>query len=215
MEKNTFLKSFMRWFFYQLYHSFAWTYEAVAWIVSAGRWNDWVSSALPLLEGPNVLELGHGPGRLQLGLAARGFTGFGLDESPQMGALATRLLTRSGASPRLVRADARRIPFPAGSFQSVVATFPSEYIFHPDTWSEIWRVLAPGGRVVVLAFVWITGRSLLDRALALLFRLTGQVPPAGPGFAPPVLPKEAGIQARLHWQETSNSRLLFLIAQKD
>lgn len=54
----------LKTFFYLLYHRFAWAYDFVATSVSVGMWDEWVFSVLPALEGPIVLELGHGPGHL-------------------------------------------------------------------------------------------------------------------------------------------------------
>ena len=73
----------LRSFFFVLYHQFAWTYDLVAATVSLGRWKDWVRSALPYLSG-RVLEIGFGPGYLQLSLFELGIPAFGLDESRQM-----------------------------------------------------------------------------------------------------------------------------------
>src|SRR5690606_17223631 len=51
---------------------------------------------------------------------------------------------------RLVRAQAQHLPFAAASFDEIVATFPSEYILHPDTLHAIQRVLQPQGQLLVL-----------------------------------------------------------------
>jgi ubiquinone/menaquinone biosynthesis C-methylase UbiE len=96
----------------------------------------------------------------------------GLDESRQMGRLALRRLRRGGCrSPRLVRGVAQRLPFPDAYFDTLVATFPAEYIFAAETLSEARRVLKSGARLVVLPVAW--PRNPL---LGLLFRVTGQSP---------------------------------------
>ena len=104
----------MRLFFHLLYHSFAWTYDLVASVVSFGRWKGWAKETLKLINGPRVLELGFGPGHLQAGLHAAGMEPFGLDESSQMArqraaAGAERHPpapgARSGAAPALSDAD--------------------------------------------------------------------------------------------------------------
>jgi len=112
-----------------------------------------------------------------------------------MGRLAKRNLTRSlesqtshrFASPvkqpraytqaNLTRAVSQHIPFRDESFHTVVATFPTEYIFQPETLDEAHRVLTAGGRLVILPGATILGRGVIDRIMALLFHITGQAAP--------------------------------------
>jgi len=171
------LSVFLRLFFRLLYHTFAWAYDTVAAVVSVGQWRSWVMSVVPYLSGPRILELGHGPGHLQARLLAEGRSAFGLDESCQMGWQARKRLLRKGYSPSLSRGMAQALPFPAGTFHQVVATFPSEYIADPRTLLEVYRVLVPGGEAVVLLLAWITEKRWYGRLAAWLFRVTGQAPP--------------------------------------
>lgn len=164
----------LRFFFHHLYHAFAWTYDFVAAFVSVGRWHEWVMSALPYLDGPRVLEIGHGPGHLQLAMRQKGLAAFGLDESYQMGRMAFSRLTRAALPAALARGHAQYLPFDDACFDSVVATFPSEYIFDPWTLAEVRRVLCPGGKLIVVPAAWIGGGKFTDRAAAWLFRITHQ-----------------------------------------
>ncbi len=168
------LFAFLRFFFYHLYHRLAWMYDFVAWTVSIGRWRDWGRATLPHLHGKRILELGFGPGHLQSALTAAGFQTSGLDESPQMCRQAARNLRNNGFFPGLARGHAQSLPFAAETFDSIVATFPSEYIFAPQTLAESERVLKAGGRLVVALSALPGDASLAERAAAWLFRLTGQ-----------------------------------------
>ena len=103
---------FLRFFFYLIYEPFAWSYDLVAWVVSLGRWKNWVFSTLPELPGPRVLELGHGPGHLQLALNKKGVYVFGIDRSAPMGRIAHKRLHSGQIIPNLVRATAEHLPFP-------------------------------------------------------------------------------------------------------
>jgi len=206
---------FLRFFFHHFYHGLSWTYDLVAAIVSLGRWNHWVRSILPHIEGPAVLELGHGPGHLQQALHQQGIHAIGLDESHQMGRQAYRRLHRHGQTPCLVRAWSQAIPFGCG-FDSVVATFPTEYIADPLTLAGIWRVLHPGGQLVVLPGAWIGGKSLPEAAARWLFKLTGQGEQIRPSlwdrFKIPF--ERAGFQVEVRIEETRDGTLLFLLARK-
>ena len=161
--------------YYLLYHQLAWTYDFVASIVSLGHWQDWVHSALPYLNG-RVLEIGFGPGHLQQFMYGNNLLVFGLDESPQMARQASRRLRKQGGISRLSRGYAQNIPFTGGTFDSVVSTFPSDYIFDPLTLKEIKRVLTPAGRLIILPMAWITGKRPLERLAAWLFRVSGEAP---------------------------------------
>jgi ubiquinone/menaquinone biosynthesis C-methylase UbiE len=160
-----------------LYGPFALTYDVVAHLVSFGEWKAWGKIALDYLSDPLVLELGHGPGHLQLAMAQRGLTPVGLDFSPQMGTIALRRLEKGRVRPRLVRARAQALPFADGALPQIVATFPTEYIIHPLTIEEIKRVLTPSGKIVVVAAANITGTSVPARFLEWLYRITGQRAP--------------------------------------
>ena len=197
----------LRLFLYFLYGPFAWAYDAVAWVVSRGKWTAWGAAALPLIPGGPVLELAHGPGHLLVSMARRGLRPVGLDLSPQMSALARRRLRRAGFPPRLVRARAQRLPFPDGAFRALVATFPTEFILDPAT----ARVLAPGGTAIVVPVAIPGGHDPIARALRLLYRITGQdrLPPEDPFSAW----RDAGFSLQTQWQRVGSDDALVVRAQ--
>lgn len=206
----------LRFFFYHFYHAFAWTYDLISWVVSVGRWRDWLLTALPYMGGPRVLELGHGPGHLQVALRQKGLVAFGLDESRQMGRLTLERLARIALPVALTRGHAQSLPFAVGCFDNVVATFPTNYIFEQRTLDEIFRVLRPGGRLVVVPMAWILGRGLLDRAAIWLFRVTGQGGELTELLKERIqLPfKETGFRVRVEMVEKRLSTVLVIVAEK-
>jgi ubiquinone/menaquinone biosynthesis C-methylase UbiE len=206
------LRSLLKIFFSLLYGPFAWTYDLVAAAVSVGMWRGWVFAMLPYLKGPRILELGHGPGHLQQALCQRGLTTVGLDASPQMGKLARRRLRQTGNPIRLVRGWAQHLPFPAGHFDQVIATFPTEYIVDPQTLAEIRHVLAPGGELVILPTAWITDGGWLQQAAAKLFDITGQAPAWDERFLDPL--RQAGFSPQAEFLQLPNSRLLIVRARR-
>jgi ubiquinone/menaquinone biosynthesis C-methylase UbiE len=202
----------MRLFFRLLYHPFAWTYDFVASVVSRGRWKRWIFSVLPYVQGSLILELGHGPGHLQARLMQKGVFAVGLDESSQMSRIAYRRLRAASKSPLLVRGLAQGLPFSSDTFHTVVATFPTHYIFHPDTIQEIKRVLVPQGQIIILLSAWITGKGCIDRFLARLYQLTGEVPSDQTDYTRFLQPfLDAGMDVDLLWLDLPGSRLLMIV----
>ena len=199
----------MRFFFQLLYHPFAFTYDLVAWVVSFGKWNDWVLSIVPHLEGTRLLELGHGPGHLQRFLRDRGLSPVAIDESTQMGRLAKR---RLGMNHMLTRGLAQSLPFAADSFDTVISTFPSEYIFDSHTLSEIKRVLRNSGRLIVLPAAFPS-----NRFLKWVYKVTGESPESLDEALKERLKQpfvDAGFAVEVQIVELRSSRLVILIAKK-
>lgn len=176
LKKNSFLTYILRGFFRLLYHEIAWSYDYVAWVVSLGKWRSWVLSCVDYLSGFKVLELGHGPGHLIRTLSTSGKNIIGLDQSRQMGRQAYNRLRKAGISPQIIRGDAKDLPFPSNTFDHIVSTFPSDFIFIEKTLLEAKRVILPGGTLVVVPVAWINGPKLKHKLAARLFRVTGQAP---------------------------------------
>jgi ubiquinone/menaquinone biosynthesis C-methylase UbiE len=213
------LRRLLRIFFRLLYHEMAWSYDLVASVVSLGRWHDWVSAALPFVDGPRVLELAFGSGRLQVALRQGHHTLVsGIDESRQMAHLARRRLHGLLHEDRLlIQARAQALPYRAHAFGSVVATFPTEFILDGTTLHEVQRVLVPSGKFVIVAAAWILSRQVLDRAAAWLFRSTRQspqLPPtaAGADYATPLA--RAGFKTDIRCVQVRGSTVLILLASK-
>jgi ubiquinone/menaquinone biosynthesis C-methylase UbiE len=207
-----FLSKVLYRFFDLLYHQLAWSYDFVAWVVSAGQWKAWVFSVLPYLEGQDVLEIGHGPGHLLHEMTEKGYHAIGLDASRQMGLKARRKLESAGYVVRLINGYAQFMPFRSMSFNSIVATFPSSYITDPKTLSEAFRILKPGGVMIVLPFATIEGHSLLDHVLTLIFRWTGLTPIWDDRFALPF--SHAGFDVTIHHPRLPTSSVVVIHARK-
>jgi ubiquinone/menaquinone biosynthesis C-methylase UbiE len=200
---------FIRVFFNLLYHPFAFTYDLVAATVSFGKWEDWIFSIIPFIEGTRILELGHGPGHLQRALLDRGLVSVAIDESAQMGTLAKR---RIGNGHKLTRGLAQQLPFASNSFDCIVSTFPTEYIFHAQTLSEIRRCLSDGGRLIVLPVAWPKSGFL-----KWLYHVTGENPSDGQTSIQSRMIKpliNAGFETKVERVELQLSTLMIIIANK-
>ena len=174
------MNDFLRAGFALLYTRFAGLYDLIARLVSFGEWQQWGEMALTFIpDDARVLEVGHGPGHLHARMGALGHAPIGIDQSAQMGRRAQRMLIARGLSARLARADVLRLPFPDAAFDCIVSTFPTDFIFQPGPLAELHRVLAPGGRMVVVPGARLIGNDPLARLLRLAYRLTGQRDEAG------------------------------------
>ena len=140
------------WVTEQLYHQFAWAYEVVARLVSFGNWSDWRRDALEYLGSGKVLEIGFGTGALLSEMTNLGYEVFGLEQSPQMLKVAQRKFRMEGRSLKVVQAKTQAVPFSDCTFENIISTFPSNYIYHDETLWELARVAKPDGRVVVIGF---------------------------------------------------------------
>jgi SAM-dependent methyltransferase len=118
-----------------------------------------IRAALALAQGEKVLDIGSGPGLLACEMAAEvGAVGSvdGIDPSESMLALARGRRPPEGAGEiRFVAGDACALPFAAGRFDAAVATQVYEYVHDlPAALGEAFRVLKPGGRLLVLDTDW-------------------------------------------------------------
>lgn len=107
--------------------------------------------------GERVLDVGSGPGYLLAAVAdAVGPAGAacGVDPSAAMNALAAGR-TAGRPQARVDPGDAFALPHPDAAFDAVVSTQVLEYVPDiPAALAEIRRVLAPGGRVLLLDTDW-------------------------------------------------------------
>lgn len=217
---KTIAQSFLKLFFHYLYHSLAWSYDVIAFLISLGRWQTWVKSIERLLDDSPILEIGHGSGVLLFSLGVKNITAVGLDESRQMGKLTLKKLRKikqkgQPISAQLVRAQAQAMPFTSAHFRCVAATFPTEYIFEIETLEQVFRILQPKGRLIVLLSAWIIGQSLPERAAAWIFRVSGESLPETPDIDSLLMPfVRAGFKAEAIWIDSIGSRLLAISARK-
>src|SRR5438874_6709236 len=140
-----------KWFFETLYKN-RYLYRFASTVPFAGQWRVWQRLVLPRIYGNDVLELGCGLGDLLADMIEAGYTCRAVEPSPAMAEAARETLRRRKLSEKawVIQGSAQHLPFSNASFDTVVSTFPSEYIYDSDTIAEVDRVLRPGGRLVVV-----------------------------------------------------------------
>ena len=164
----------------RLYAEFAWMYDIAAALVSRGRWLRWQLAAIDDLPPGRWIEIGSGPGHLLSRLLAKDFSVIGMDRSSQMVRRTSRQLRKLQVAAGVIQADAKKLPFPAGSADAVISCFPTEYILAPETVSELHRILVPGGTAVVVPFAVPDRSSWSGRFAGVLLNATSyedEIPP--------------------------------------
>jgi demethylmenaquinone methyltransferase/2-methoxy-6-polyprenyl-1,4-benzoquinol methylase len=163
-------------------------YDLLNRVLSAGIDRTWRRAAVRhsgASAGEQVLDVCAGTGDLTFELAGERCSVVGADFCPPMLALArAKGRSRSGTF-RFVAADALSLPFPDRTFDLVTVAFGLRNLADPARGlREVWRVLRPGGRMLVLEFArprvpilgslyYVYFRSVLPRLGSLLNRRSG------------------------------------------
>lgn len=125
-----------------------WYTTAVGRVVEEVEWR----CALDLMDltpGMHILDAGCGTGRFAKLMVERGCRVTGVDQSPGMLAEARKRLSDEGKV-SLIEGDLQKLPFEADHFDLVVSMATFAFLEDPlAVLDELFRVVKPGGRVVV------------------------------------------------------------------
>ena len=146
---NWFLNTYL-WATELLYGPCAWAYDSIAWLVSFGNWSRWRLDVLEYINPGRVLEIGFGTGELLIEMVARGYEVVGLELSLNMHKVTDDKLQKEKIDIKRLRGRAEAIPIKSDTFDSVISTFPSNYILADVSLGEIKRVLNRDGRCLVV-----------------------------------------------------------------
>lgn len=167
-----------KWLFETLYKN-SYLYRFASTVPFAGQWRIWQRLVLPHLHGHDVLELGCGLGDLLADLLAEGYNCRSVEYSPPMVAAARATLRKRkvGQPMWVIQGSAQTLPFSDCTFDTIVSTFPSDYIYDPKTIAEVARVLRPGGRIIIIESANLLPVGFLQPLLVLIHILV-----YGPGI---------------------------------
>lgn len=162
-------------------------YDLLCELMGLGRrFQRGVLARLGLRREERLIDVGCGSGTLlaETLRGYRGVTAAGVDADPEILATARRL-RRYGARVTLHAARAEAIPFPDGSFDAAVSTLTFHHLPTPAkraALAEVYRVLRPGGRLLLVDFGARPARALVGGAVR-----NGGIPGGQrPGIAPGV-----------------------------
>ncbi|MGB1557076.1 MAG: bifunctional demethylmenaquinone methyltransferase/2-methoxy-6-polyprenyl-1,4-benzoquinol methylase UbiE [Oceanococcaceae bacterium] len=144
----------------QVFDSVAGRYDVMNDLMSFGVHRLWKRFAIDLAavrSGDKVLDLAAGTGDLALAMLPRlgpkGQMVLADYNGSMLGVGRDRLLDRGHAQARYVQADAEALPFPEDHFDLVTMAFGLRNVRDKDAaLASIYRVLKPGGRLLVLEF---------------------------------------------------------------
>jgi ubiquinone/menaquinone biosynthesis C-methylase UbiE len=173
----------LRKFLFETLYKNKYLYRFASSVPFAGQWRVWQRLVFPRLHGHDVLELGCGLGDLLADMSEAGYLCHAVEHSPQMVKATRETLQRRKLEKKVtvIQGSAQHLPFSNESFDTVVSTFPSEYIYDPDTVAEVERVLRPGGCLIIVEGANLLPIGFLQPFLVLIQTLVyGQASVLGP-----------------------------------
>jgi len=145
-------------------------------LLAERRYRPWRRQLWTLARGPRVLEVGVGTGK-NLPFYPADVEVTAIDLTPAMLRRARRRATALGLDVALREGDVQALDFPDDSFDTAVATFVFCSVPDPERGlRELGRVVAPGGRILLLEHVRSDRRlvgALMDAVNPVVVRAIG------------------------------------------
>jgi ubiquinone/menaquinone biosynthesis C-methylase UbiE len=155
------------------YSKFAKSYD---WVVKTlPVWRNWISTAIPHIVGPDVLEVSFGTGYL-ISQYANKFNTFGIDYNWDLACITRKNLEKSQARAHIQQADVEHLPYSNGTFDSVVNTMA--FTGYPDgvkALTEIRRVLKPNGHFILVDIDYPRDQNWLGMQATRLWAALGDI----------------------------------------
>lgn len=139
-------------------------------------WRTWLRHALPLLQGPRVLEVSFGTGDLLCEYASRFEEVHGVDLNARMVTMARAKLLRVQPRATVCRAGVEALPYRTSTFDTVLNTMAfSGYPRAVPALAELLRVLKPSGRLVMIDINYPVDGNWLGKGLVTLWKSAGDL----------------------------------------
>jgi ubiquinone/menaquinone biosynthesis C-methylase UbiE len=138
-------------------------------------WRKWLNSTLPNIKGNRVLELSFGTGYLLTKLADN-YETYGLDLNDKMIRVAQKNLDKKHLFAKLFKGNVEAIPFEDNYFDTIVNTmsFPA-YPNGDKAMKEIYRVLKPGGRLIMVMVNFPNNHNTIGTLIVRLWKKSGEI----------------------------------------
>ncbi|ADO70585.1 ArsR/SmtB family transcription factor [Stigmatella aurantiaca] len=128
-------------------------------------WSLWASALASLLPPLDVADFGCGSGTLSVAIARWARRVWAIDQNPEALAQAKERATREGRSNiQFLCENLHRLSLPSGERDLVIISQSLHHVESPAAvLAEAWRLLKPGGKLVVLELMPHDERWVLDR----------------------------------------------------
>ncbi|MFC1996493.1 class I SAM-dependent methyltransferase [Chloroflexota bacterium] len=155
------------------YGSFSRAYD---WAVKAlPLWRNWISTTIPHIIGPDVLEVSFGTGYL-ISQYANQYNTYGIDYNWELACIAQQNLQKFNVRAALQQADIEFLPYPNDTFDTVVNTMAfTGYPNGLNALNEIHRVLKPKGRFVLVDIDYPQDRNWLGTLTTQVWAFLGDI----------------------------------------
>jgi ubiquinone/menaquinone biosynthesis C-methylase UbiE len=138
-------------------------------------WKKWITSVIPYIKGPKVLEVSFGPGYL-LKQYANNYEVWGIDYNQKMVNKTRKRLKGIVNSEKIIQGNVERLPYPEGYFDTIINTMA--FTAYPDgakALDEMLRVLKPGGSLLLVDVDYPSDRNIFGYFMVKIGEWAGDI----------------------------------------